>query len=48
MFIESRAQESLKLWRSETLGLFKGTLRSFGAKEIFSATWAINVWPLCG
>src|SRR5882672_4761370 len=34
--LETEASGKLKLRRSETLGSFKGTLRSFRAKEIFS------------
>src|SRR5258708_9611180 len=48
MFIEPKAQRTLKLRRSEILALLKSTLRSRGAKELHQRTWAINIWPLCG
>jgi len=36
MFIEPTAQRTLKFRRSETPGFLKGTLRSFGAMNLFS------------
>jgi hypothetical protein len=48
MLIEPGAQRTLKLRRSGTFDVAEGTLRSSGAKELSPATWAINIWPLCG
>jgi len=48
MFIERRDQRDLKSSGGAKCLCNAGTLRSFGAEELFMATSSINIWPLCG
>ena len=48
MFIEPGLQKNSGAPEERNVDLVESTLRSYGAEEFCLATWAINIWPLCG